>query len=521
MSWKPEVEEIKKRYEWAEAMGGPEKVKRRHENGYLTVRERISGVIDPGSFREIGKLTGKGKYEDGKVKHVVPAPYVMGLAKVDGRRVAIGGEDTTIPGGTNWGTMRRKGGQGGFVDDMAHQFRIPLIRLIDGYGGSASTPLRMGFAPLPGHSVLGGVSPMALLETVPVVGAVLGVAAGGPAGRAVYSHWSVMVKGKSQIFAAGPSVVERGVGRTVTKEELGGYRIAAEAAGAIHNVAKDEAEALAMVRRFLSYFPSNVWEAPPVVDCDDPIDRREEELLDIVTRDRRKPYDMRRLIRLVVDKESGFEIQPTYGRAAITILARLNGKPVGIVANNPMHGGVVDVKAARKQTHFIDLCDQFHIPLIFFVDVPGFNIGIDSEKAGTLTEGMTVGYAQKQASVPMMSVITKKCYGMAGDALLDKYGLDFKIAWPSAEWGSLPLEGGVAATYRQELADHPDPEARAKELEEEIRIASDPFLTAEYFGIEDIIDPRETRAYLIDFIDAAQTRIRTELGPKRKGGVRP
>ncbi|HAA93470.1 MAG TPA: propionyl-CoA carboxylase, partial [Rhodospirillaceae bacterium] len=296
MSWKPEVDEIEKRYAWAEEMGGEETISKRHEKGYLTVRERIAECVDDGSFREVGKMAGRGEYKDGKLVGFTPAPYVMGMAKIDGRPVAIGGEDTTLRGGTNWGTTRRKGGQGGFIDDFAYFSRIPLIRLIDGYGGSASTAKRLGFAALPGHSVENNINPVELMESVPVVGAVMGIAAGGPAGRAVYSHWSVMVKGQSQIFAAGPSVVERGIGRTVSKEELGGYKVSAEAAGVIHNVAKSEAECCQQIRKFLSYLPSNVWQLPPVVDVGDPPDRVEEELLSIVPRDRRQPYDMRKVI---------------------------------------------------------------------------------------------------------------------------------------------------------------------------------------------------------------------------------
>ena len=244
-------------------------------------------------------------------------------------------------------------------------------------------------------------------------------------------------------------------------------------------------------------------------------------MLDIVPRDRRKPYDMRKLISLVVDRESVFEIQPTYGRAAITQLARINGRVVGIIANNPMLGGAVDPKAARKQTHFVDLCDCFHIPIIFFADVPGFAIGTAAESDAVLVEGMRLQYAQMQATVPITTVIIRRCFGMAGAAMTDYNGLDFKIAWPSAEWGSLPVEGGVAAAFRREIASSPDPAARTRELEDEMRRYSSPFLTAEAFGVEDIIDPRETRPYLCQFVDAMQERLEQGLGPKMKSGVRP
>ncbi|MDH3702592.1 MAG: propionyl-CoA carboxylase, partial [Alphaproteobacteria bacterium] len=291
--------------------------------------------------------------------------------------------------------------------------------------------------------------------------------------------------------------------------------------GTVHNAVDSEEEAFATIRRFLSYMPQNVWKLPPVVTCGDPADRCEEALLDIVPRDRRKPYDMRKLISLVVDRESVFEIQPTYGRAAITQLGRINGRVVGIIANNPMLGGAVDPKAARKQTHFVDLCDCFHIPIIFFADVPGFAIGTAAESDAVLVEGMRLQYAQMQATVPITTVIIRRCFGMAGAAMTDYNGLDFKIAWPSAEWGSLPVEGGVAAAFRREIASSPDPAARTRELEDEMRRYSSPFLTAEAFGVEDIIDPRETRPYLCQFVDAMQERLEQGLGPKMKSGVRP
>jgi len=521
MSWQREVDEINQRRKWADELGGADRIDRHRDRGLLTVRERIAGVADPGSFREVGKLAGSGTYKDGVVEGVKPAPYVMGIAKVDGRPVAIGGEDTTVGGGTYQGGMRRKGGQGGFVDDLALEYKIPLVRLIEGFGGSAGTAKSKGYSVIPGHSQNPKQIFVDLLGQVPVVGAVLGVAAGGPAGRAVMSHFSVMVKGKSQIFASGPAVVERGLGETATKEELGGYKIAVEQAGTVHNAVDSEEEAFETIRRFLSYMPQNVWNLPPKTACDDPADRAEEALLSIVPRDRRKPYDMRKLISLVVDKDSVFEIQPTYGRAAITVLARLNGRVVGIIANNPMLGGAVDAKASRKQTHFVDMCDVFHIPIIFFADVPGFAIGTAAEADAVLVEGMRLQYAQMQATVPITSVIIRRCFGMAGAAMTDYNGLDFKIAWPSAEWGSLPVEGGVAAAFRREIAAAPDPAARTRELEEEMRSYSSPFLTAEAFGVEDIIDPRETRAYLCQFVDAMQDRLEQGLGPKMKSGVRP
>jgi acetyl-CoA carboxylase carboxyltransferase component len=520
MTWEAEADEIQTRRQWADALGGPEAVARHHEQGRLTIRERIELLTDSGSFQEVGKLTGQGRYEEGRVVGITPAPYVMGLAKIDGRDVAIGGEDFTIRGGTSWGHDRRKGGQGGFVEDLAYEYRIPLVNLIDGSGGSVTSALSRGHTVFPG--VHGFERSVDLLGRVPVVCAITGSAAGGPAGRAILSHWSVMVQGTSQVFAAGPALAARALGEKVTKEQLGGYEVAVERAGTIDNAVASEEECFFLVRKFLSYMPSNVWELPPAAPCDDPLDRSEESLLSIVPRSRRVPYRMDHLIELVVDRGSMFEIQPTFGRSLITCLARLGGYPVGIVANNPMVlGGAVDAFAARKQAHFIELCDCFHIPLVFLVDVPGFMVGTRAEQAATLREGMRALYVGLQASVPMFTVVIRKCYGMAGMATCDKNGLDFKIAWPSAEWGSLPVEGGVAAAYRREIANAPDPAARERELEEQLRALASPFLTAEAFGVEDMIDPRETRPYLCRFIAAAQSRLRTQLGMKYKAGVRP
>ena len=520
MGWEPQAEEIRRRHEWAERLGGPEAVARHHAQNRLTVRERVAALADPGSFREVGKLTGRGEYVDCKLTKVVPAPYVMGLANIGGRPVAIGGEDFTVRGGSSWGGDRRKGGQGGFVEDLAWEYRIPLINLIDGAGGTVTSAKRRGHTVFPG--VDGFERSVELLGRVPVVCAVMGTAAGGPAGRAILSHWSVMVRQASQVFAAGPPIVKRSLGYEVSKEELGGAAIAVDQAGTIDQAAESEDACFAMIRRFLSYLPQNVWELPPVQDCGDAADRCEDQLLHMVPKERRKPYDMRKLIEMIVDRNSAFEMQPTFGKAVITCLARMNGKVVGVIANNPMVlGGAVDVRAARKQVHFVELCDIFHIPLVFLVDVPGFMVGVQAEEAATLREGMRCVYVAAQASVPMLTVVIRKCYGMAGMATCNKNGLNFKIAWPSAEWGSLPIEGGAAAAYRREIEAAADPAQRLAEIEAELRAFASPFLTAEAFGVEDIIDPRETRPYLCRFLDAAQTRIKTDLGPKFKSGLRP
>ncbi|MBM3396440.1 MAG: propionyl-CoA carboxylase [Betaproteobacteria bacterium] len=521
MTWLPEAEEIWRRRTLAEACGGPEAVAKQHKAGKLTVRERIDRLMDAKSFREVGKLAGKATYHDGVLTGFEPAPYVMGLGKIDGRPVAIGGEDYTIRAGTGFGSDRRKGGQGGFIEDLAYEYRIPLVNLIDGTGGTVNTVKRKGYTVVPGYGQDGFERSAQLLGIVPVVCAVMGTVAGGPAGRAMLAHWTIMVRGSSQIFAAGPPVVERAFGSRVTKEDLGGAQVAADTAGTIENVATDEEDCFRQIRRFLSFMPTNVWEMAPRVCVGDPADRMDEGLVKIVPRSDRRAYDMRKLINMVVDRDSAFEIQAGFGKAAITTLARLDGYPVGIVASNPMAGGIVDVKAARKQAHFIELCDSFNIPLLFLVDVPGLLVGPESEAQAIMRAGITQRYLLGQVDVPVFTLLVRKCYGVAGGSTIDRKGLNFKIAWPSAHWGSLPVEGGVKAAYRSEIDNAPDPAKREAEIEAELRSLTSPFRTAEAFAIEDLIDPRETRPYLCQFMEALQPRLRTQLGPRMKAGVRP
>lgn len=502
-------------------MGGTEAIERQHAKGRLTVRERFAELTDKESFREVGTLGGAGEYDkNNKLVRVTPAPYVSGVARINGRPVAIGGEDFTVRGGTTFGAARRKGGQGGFIEDLAHYYKIPLVNLIDGAGGTVTSAKKRGYVAFPG--VHGFERSVQLLGEVPVVSAVLGTAAGGPAGRAILSHFSIMIRGASQIFAAGPPVVKRSLGRVIDKEELGGAAVAVDKAGTIHNAANTEEEAFEQIRRFLSFMPQNVWELPPVIPCDDPVDRCETALRDIVPEKRTQPYSMHELIHLVVDRGSVFEIQPTNGKSIITSLARLDGRPVGIVANNPkFYSGAMDAASAHKQIRFMEICDTFHIPLVFLVDVPGFMVGLKAEQEATLREGMRAVYVAGQLTVPTITLVIRKCYGMAGMATCNKNDIDLKISWPTGEWGSLPVEGGVAAAFRRDIESAEDPKAREQELEAELRAYASPFRTAEAFAVEEIIDPSETRPILCEFIALAEGRLRTNLGPKGKAGVSP
>jgi acetyl-CoA carboxylase carboxyltransferase component len=515
LSWQEEVEEIKRRAEMAEQMGGPANVERQHAAGKLTVRERIELLVDFGSFHEIGALAGKATYEDGQVISFVPSNYVMGTARIDGRRVVVGGDDFTVRGGA---ADARIGDKAGYAEKLARELRLPIIRLVDGTGGGGSvkTLETTGRTYVPANPTWDIV--VALMSEVPVVGACMGSVAGLGAVRVVTSHFSLMVKGTSQLFVAGPPVVERGVGQKVGKQELGGSHIHAHGSGAVDNEVESEDEAFTAIRRFLSFLPSNVWQVPPRSNNDDDYDRREQELLSIIPRDRRQTYDVRNLLGLVLDRESFFEIGRYYGRPLVAGLARLDGYPVGVMASDPRHGGGgLDAPASEKMTRFIDLCDTFHLPVVNFVDQPGFLIGTAAERAGTVRYGARAMTAVYQATVPWVSVILRRVFGVAGAAHGNAQGLNLRYAWPSGDWGSLPIEGGVMAAYRREIEAAPDPDARRREIEEMLNELRSPFRTAEGFGIEEIIDPRDTRPLLCEWVATAYERLPADVGPRRRG----
>jgi len=390
-----------------------------------------------------------------------------------------------------------------------------MVRLVDGTGGGGSvkTIEQIGRTYVPANPAWDTIT--AMLGEVPVVGACLGPVAGLGAVRVVTSHFSVMVRGSSQLFVAGPPVVERGVGEKVSKEQLGGYEIHTRGSGAVDNEAESEEEAFAMIRRFLSYLPSNAWTIPPRGEAADDPRRREEELISIIPRDRRRSYDVRRILNLVFDRDSFFEIGFYYGRPVVGGLARLNGYPVGVMANDPKQGGgAPNAAACDKMIRLVDLCDTFHIPVVNFVDNPGFLIGSVAERAGTVRAGARALVAVYQATTPWISILIRRCYGVAGAGHGNAQALNLRYAWPSGDWGSLPIEGGVQAAYRRDIESSLDPDARRREIENALNRFRSPLRTAEAFGIEEIIDPRDTRALLCEWIEGAYAVAATELGPK-------
>lgn len=499
MTWQPELEELRRREALARALGGPEKIARQHAAGRLDVRERIEACLDPGSFHEIGAIAGRASYgADNELTGFTPSNCIFGRGTVAGRPVVIVGDDFTVRGGSADATIREKPQM---AERMAMEFRLPIIRLIEGSGGGGSvkTIETSGRANLPGgvNSAYGFYLTTASMAVVPVVALGLGSVAGLGAARLAASHYAVMTT-SSAMFVAGPPVVAR-LGQTLDKEALGGADIQTRS-GAVDDAVATEAEAFARARRFLSYLPNSVFELPPLAPCDDDPARRDESLLAAIPRDPRQVYKMRPIIETLFDRGSVFEIGARFGRPIITGLARLEGRPVALLASDPFHyGGSWTAEACQKIIRLVDLAEVFHLPVVHLVDCPGFMIGLAAEKAATIRHGVRAMAAINQCTVPWCSVILRNVFGVAGAIHQPAGRLSLRYAWPSARWGSLPLEGGIEAAYRADLDAAPDREAALGAIEARLNALRSPFRTAENFWVEEIIDPRETRPLLCEF----------------------
>ena len=432
---------------------------------------------------------------------------MVGTGQVDGRTVVLGGEDFTLRGGSPNPSGLRKSI---YVEDLALKFKLPLIRFHEGGGGSVTGASRRGPAGEPVLSRHRFLSMARTLESVPVAAVGIGAVAGMPAARLCASHFSVMTA-NSQILVGGPALVERALGERITKEELGGPEVHLPN-GVVNNLARDEPDAFAQVRTFLGYLPANVWELPPAGPCSDDPGRTEESLRSIVPRDRRKPFDMRRLIRLVLDRDSFFEMSRRFGAGQITGLARLSGHPVGVLGNDGRYyAGAMTVEGSQKVRRFVEFCDLFHLPIVSFVDEPGFMIGRAAEHAGTIRYGTEAIMAVMRTRVPWVSVMVRKSYGVAAAAHYGPYGTVY--SWPSVEQGALPLEGGVAVAYGREIAASDDPEARRRELEAAHAARQSPFPRAESFSVQELLDPRETRPALSEWMSLVQPNLKLLLPP--------
>ncbi len=490
--WRPEVEEIRRRRELALAMGGPDKVRRQATSGRLTVRERIGRLADPGSFAEIGALTGFGDYDaDGRLVSVLPANFVAGTARIGGRPVMIGADDFTVRGGSGDAAIHAKQV---YSEQYAGDLRLPVVRLLDGAsgGGSVKTTLDAGYTYVPVNPAWDAV--VGNLSVVPVVAACLGPVVGLGAARLVMSHLAVLVAGVGQLFTAGPPVVRGGTGEDLTKEELGGSAVHRRN-GTIERFADTEDDAFAIIRGFLSYLPDSVHEIPPVRPCDDPAGRRDESLVTAIPRNPRRPYRIGPVLEAIFDRGSVFGYAE-YGGATVAALARLDGHPVGVLATDPYKGTTMSLEGAQAITRLVDLCETFHLPIVSLTDQGGITIGRVAEERGTVRPAARAIAAVYQARVPQAELIVRRVYGVAGAGIVNRHRVGRSWAWPSGDWGSLPVQGGVEAAFRAQLKVAADPAAEAERIRRALAAVTSPFRTAERFGVQDLIDPRDSRPLL-------------------------
>ncbi len=508
MSWDKELEELHQREQLAYEMGGPDKVARQHEFNKLTIRERIDAISDADTFHEIGTLAGVGEYgEDGELEKFTPSNFVFGTADIDGRPVVLSGDDFTVRGGSADASIAGKRLR---AEGLAVELRLPHIRLVDGMGGGGSvkTIEMAGRTYIP--EVRGWETVVTQLGVAPSVSLALGSVAGIGAARVATAHYSVIVRDSAQMMIAGPALVDWASLGNVSKEELGASKIHTRN-GAIDDEAGSEAEAFEMARRFLSYLPSSVDELPPLSDTGDDPQRADEALKDIVPKDPRKVYKMHDILNAVCDQGSFFEMGRKWGRSIITGLARLNGIPVAIFAENPkVYGGAWTADAARKLIRLCDLASTFHLPIVHLEDCPGFLIGKQSEEDATIRFGSAALAALGQANVPFCCIVIRKAFGVAGAANHKPGAHHLRAAWPSGDWGSLPIEGGIEVAYKAELEAVDDYDGHLAKIKERLNKLRSPFRSAEYFEIEEIIDPRQTRAYLCRWAKLARAASRTD-----------
>ena len=561
MTWAPEMEELELKRELARRMGGTEGIERQHAQGRLTVRERIDRLLDAESFAEVGTHNGAAGYDDDdQLVSYRPGSTVRGFGSIEGRSVIVEGGDFTIRGGAADGTLG--GGRGRQLTSLVEELGVPLVRLLDAAGGSVrnydpgnaigtapsivhhelddlATPAlhleptgvpgsfdlpthfdTSHIVPAPRNDFLAGLARGQLLAQVPVVSAVLGSVAGGPAVAAGDCHFSVMTK-NSETFVGGPPMVKQALGMTMTKQELGNYKVQAEAAGAIHNVAEDEEDAFRQIRRLLSYLPANVWQLPPRVEPQDDPNRRDEDLLSLIPRDRHRAYDVYQLIETVMDRDSTFEISRLFGRSLVTMLARVDGFPVAVIANDcRYYGGAMTPDACIKYERFVDFANTFHLPVVYFCDVPGFMVGLSSEKQGIIRFANRAMFAAREATIPYVTIVIRRLYGVAGGAAKSN-GLGLRYAWPSGESGSLVAEGGVQAAFRREIEAAPDPVARRSEIEDRFIRAASVLRQPGQAAPMEIIDPRDTRRAVVDYVRKTHAANAQQLGPKIRVGMRP
>jgi methylmalonyl-CoA decarboxylase subunit alpha len=511
---RPLVEDLHARRAKAALGGGEEKIAKQHAAEKLTARERIALLIDEGTFTELGIHAGIHFAVRGLEGKEAPADGVItGYGKVDGRMVAVCAYDFTVMAGSMGMSGETKVGR---LRELALSKRIPFVWLLDSAGARIQEAVGSLFAGS-GHLfreevVMSGV--------IPQVAALMGPCAAGTAYIPGLADFVPMVKGRGSMALAGPHLVRAAVGEDVTQEELGGSRVHCRKSGVGDLEVADDEECIARIKQYLSYMPQHCEEKPPVVACSDPIERMDEELLDVLPESNRKPYDMYEVIRRIVDDGEWFDLKPQWAKTIVTCFARFGGRPAGIVANQPKQlGGILDNDSADKAARFVNLCNAFDIPLVFLMDVPGFMVGTKVEEAGIIRHGAKMLYAVANATVPKITVVIRKAYGAGYYVMNGKaYEPDLIVAWPSAEISVMGAEGAVEIVMRRQVEEAEDPAAMKAQLIEAYRKLIDVYVPARNALIDDVIDPRETRPTICRALEMAQGK-RVERPWKRHGVV--
>ncbi len=511
---RPLVEDLEARRAKARLGGGEEKIAKQHERGKLTARERIALLIDEGTFVELG-IHGRPHFAQ-RAMDGVEAPadgVVTGYGKIDGRLAAVCAYDFTVMAGSMGMTGEIKTTR---LRELALTKRIPFVWLLDSAGARVQEAAGAMFAGS-GHLFREEVVASGV---IPQVAALMGPCAAGTAYIPGLADFVPMVRGRGSMALAGPHLVRAAVGEDVTQEELGGSRVHCRKSGVGDMEVADDEECVARIKEYLSYFPSNCEQPPPTRPVSDPIERAEEALLDVLPESNRKPYDMYDVIRLIVDDGEYLDIKRQWAKTIITCFARFGGRPVGIVANQPRQlGGILDNDSSDKAARFVNLCNAFGVPLVFLQDVPGFMVGTKVEAEGIIRHGAKMLYAVANATVPKVTVITRKAYG-AGYYVMNgrAYEPDLIVAWPSAEISVMGAEGVVEIAFRKVVEEAEDPAAKRAELIEAFRKQFDVYIAAGNDLIDDVIDPRETRATICRALEMAQSK-KVERPWKRHGVV--
>ncbi|WP_321995818.1 acyl-CoA carboxylase subunit beta [Draconibacterium orientale] len=509
MDLKAKYEQLDAFNEQAELGGGKERIEKQHAAGKMTARERILQLLDPGTFTEIDKLMTHRNYDFGmEAKKILGDGLISGYGKVNGKLVYVFAQDFTVFGGS---LSRANADKIVKIQELALKMGAPLVGLNDSGGARIQEGVESlaGYADIFYNNVISS-------GVIPQISAILGPCAGGAVYSPALTDFIFMVKEKSHMFVTGPDVIKTVTHEDVTKEELGGADTHSSKSGVAHFTGNDEEQTIMMVRELLSFLPSNNLEDPPVKTTMDPSDRVSEELEEIVPADPNKPYDMHEIIQNVIDNKHFLEVQPNYAQNIIVGFARFGGRPVGVVANQPGHlAGVLDINSSVKAARFVRFCDAFNLPLVTFVDVPGFLPGTGQEFGGIIKHGAKLLYAFSEATVPKITVITRKAYGGAYDVMSSKHiGADVNLAYPTAEIAVMGPEGAINIIHREKMTD----EEKAAKVQDYRDKFANPYKAASLGYIDEIIHPRDTRKKVIDALEMTQNK-RKSNPPKKHGNI--